>query len=235
MSNGVRRRFVRAQRSSGSPTLLGEDPNMTNRSLFLGSLLAIAAPAAVAGAQTVSRMSTTAAAVPAAAPSTRKGFFMSAALGYGSAGINCDGCSANRENGLSGYLRIGGTVNPHLRLGIESDGWAKTIQGVDEQIGFLTADAYVYPSVSKNFWIKGGFGAAMSKESDNVNEIKAVGTGVAAGIGYDWNLRGGNFAIVPYASYHRQLSGNLKYNGTDSGVSPNTNIFQFGFGLGYRH
>jgi hypothetical protein len=40
---------------------------------------------------------------------------------------------------------------------------------------------------------------------------------------------------VPYASYHRQLSGNLKYNGTDSGVSPNTNIFQFGFGLGYRH
>ena len=41
-----------------------------------------------------------------------------------------------------------------------------------------------------------------------------------------------SYQIVPYASYHRQLSGNLKLNGSDSGVSPNTNIFQFGFGLG---
>ena len=106
---------------------------MTKRSFFLGSLLAIAAPAAVA--QAPARMSTNAPNIPASTPSTRKGMYVSAALGYGSAGITCDGCSANRENGLSGYFRIGGTVNPHLRLGIESDGWAKSIQGVDEKIG----------------------------------------------------------------------------------------------------
>jgi hypothetical protein len=40
---------------------------------------------------------------------------------------------------------------------------------------------------------------------------------------------------VPYASYHRQLSGNMKFNGEDTGVSPNTNVFQLGFGIGYRH
>jgi len=208
---------------------------MRYRSFYFASLLTLAAPASIAGAQSVARMSTGAAPIPAATTSTRKGFYFGGALGYGSAGISCNGCSSDRENGLAGYLRFGTTLNPHLRLGIESDGWAKTIQGVDEKIGFLTADAYVYPSLSNNFWVKGGFGAAMSKESDGVNEVKAVGTGIAAGMGYDWNLRGGNFAIVPYASYHRQLSGNLKYNGTDSGVSPNTNIFQFGFGLGYRH
>jgi hypothetical protein len=208
---------------------------MTYRSLLLASVLAVAAPASIAGAQTAARMSNSAAAIPASEPTTRKGLFVGGALGYGSAGISCNGCSTDRENGLAGYFRIGGTINPHLRLGIESDGWAKTIQGVDEQIGFLTADAYVYPSASKNFWVKGGFGFAMSKESDNTDELKATGTGVAAGIGYDWNVRGGNFAIVPYASYHRQLSGNMKFNGTDTGVSPNTNIFQVGFGLGYRH
>ena len=208
---------------------------MRYRSLCLATLVAISASASIAEAQTAARMSNTAAAVPATAPSTRQGLYVGGALGYGSAGISCNGCSTDRENGLAGYFRIGGTVNPHLRLGIESDGWAKTIQGVDEQIGFLTADAYVYPSVSNNFWIKGGFGFAMSKESNNTDELKAVGTGVAAGVGYDWNVGGGSFAIVPYASYHRQLSGNMKLNGTDSGVSPNTNIFQLGFGIGYRH
>ena len=208
---------------------------MTYRSLFVAGVLAIAAPVSMAGAQTAARMSNGVSSIPAAAQSTRKGMYVGGALGYGSAGISCNGCSSDRENGLAGYFRIGGTINPHLRLGIESDGWAKTVQGVDEQVGFLTADAYLYPSVSNNFWIKGGFGFAMSKESNDTDELKSTGTGVAAGIGYDWNPGGGNFAIVPYASYHRQLSGNMKLNGSDTGVSPNTNIFQLGFGIGYRH
>ena len=207
---------------------------MRYRSFYFASLLTLAAPASIAGAQ-AARMSTGAKPIPAATTSTRQGFYFGGALGYGSAGISCDGCSSDRENGLAGYLRFGATLNPHLRLGIESDGWAKTVQGVDDQIGFVTADAYLYPSVSNNFWVKGGFGFAMTKESDATNEFKAVGTGFAAGMGYDWNVRGGNFAIVPYASYHRQVSGNLKLNGSDTGVSPKTNIFQVGFGLGYRH
>src|SRR3569832_1139207 len=122
--------------------------------------------------------------------------YVGGAIGYGSAGISCDGCSSDRENGLAGYFRIGGTVNPHLRLGIESDGWAKTIQGVDEQIGFLTADAYVYPSISNNFWVKGGFGLAMSKESDDTDELKATGTGDRAKNKKNKNNRNNTFAIV---------------------------------------
>jgi hypothetical protein len=169
---------------------------MRNRSFYLASLLTLAAPASIAGAQAVARMSHSAAPIPATTSSTRQGFYFGGALGYGSAGINCDGCSSNRENGLAGYLRFGTTLNPHLRLGIESDGWAKTVQGVDEQIGFVTADAYLYPSVANNFWIKGGFGFAMSKESDDVDELKATER-ASRGIGYDWNVRGGNFAIVP--------------------------------------
>jgi outer membrane protein with beta-barrel domain len=208
---------------------------MRYRSLLLAGTFAVAAPASIAGAQSMNRMSNSVAPVPAATQNVRKGMYVGGAIGYGSAGISCTGCSSDRENGLAGYFRIGGTVNPHLRLGIESDGWMKTVQGVDEQIGFLTADAYLYPSVSNNLWIKGGFGLAMSKESDATDEMKATGTGVAAGIGYDWAPGGGSFAIVPYASYHRQLSGNMKFNGEDTGVSPNTNVFQVGFGIGYRH
>jgi hypothetical protein len=208
---------------------------MKHRTLSLMCVIAFSASATIAGAQSMSAKSTSAAAAPDGSPTIRKGFFVSAGAGYGSAGIDCDGCTSDRENGVAGYFRIGGTINPHLRLGIESDGWAKTVQGIDEQVGFLTADLYVYPSVSNNFWIKGGFGLALAKESDSQDELKATGAGVAGGIGYDWNVSGGNFVIVPYATYLRQLSGNIKLNGSDSGVSANANLFQFGIGLGYRH
>jgi hypothetical protein len=168
-------------------------------------------------------------------PPVRKGFFIGGGFGYGSAGIDCNGCSTDRESGPVAYIRLGGTINPHLRIGVESNGWAKTEFGVDEQIGFLTADLYFYPSVSNNFWIKGGVGFAEGKESDDVDEAKADGVGIAAGIGYDWNVGGGNFVFVPFATYVRQVSGKIKVNGEDTGVSANTDVFEIGLGLGFRH
>jgi hypothetical protein len=42
-------------------------------------------------------------------------------------------------------------------------------------------------------------------------------------------------AGVPFATYLRQLSGNIEADGADTGVSANADIFQFGIGLGYRH
>jgi hypothetical protein len=208
---------------------------MKYRSRCLFSLLAITMPATIVGAQSMSSTSTSTAATSDGTSNVRQGFFVSVGGGYGSAGINCEGCSTNRESGPVAYVRVGGTVNPHLRLGIESDGWAKTSFGVDEQIVFATADLYVYPSTATNFWIKGGFGLAAGKESNDVNELKATGAAVGAGIGYDWNVSGGNFVLVPFATYLRQLSGNIKANGADTGVSANADIFQFGIGLGYRH
>lgn len=55
------------------------------------------------------------------------------------------------------------------------------------------------------------------------------------GAGYDWAVSGGSFVVVPFAGYLRQLSGKATFDGADTGVSANANIFQFGIGLGYRH
>ena len=206
---------------------------MKCRALVLASLFAAMISAVSAPAQAMSTQSH--ASTADGAPTVRKGFFNSGGFGYGSAGIDCDGCSHNRESGPVAYIRLGGTINPHLRIGVESNGWAKTAYGVDEQIAFVTADLYVYPSVSNNFWLKGGVGLATGKESYNSDELKATGVGVGGGIGYDWNVSGGNFVLVPFATYLRQLSGNIKLDGVDSGVSANTNLFEFGVGLGYRH
>ena len=208
---------------------------MKYRSLVLLGLFALTAPAMIAAAQTMSSTSTSSAATADGASSLRKGLFVSAGLGYGAAGIDCAGCQTNRESGPVAYVRIGGTVNSHLRVGIESDGWAKTKFGVYERIAFLTGDLYVYPSMSANFWIKGGFGVAAGKETYQVNEATSTGAAVVGGIGYDWKVGGGNFVIEQFATYLRQLNGNIKVNGVDSGVSPNADVFQLGVGLGYRH
>jgi hypothetical protein len=197
---------------------------MRKSPMFLVSLFALALSATSLSAQSSS--------APSAA---RKGFFIGGGFGAGSAGLDCDGCNVSRQNGLSGNFHIGGTINPHLRLGFESNGWVHSENGVDSQIGFWTGAAYLYPSMSNNLWLKGGVGLATAKASDNTDELKADGLGVSVGIGYDWAVSGGNFVVVPFAGYLRQLSGKGKYDGVDTGVSANANLFQFGVGIGYRH
>lgn len=201
---------------------------MTTRTLLAGSLLAIAVSAMPASAQSPAASDN----APVAA---RQGFFVGGGLGMGSAGLSCDGCDFGRENGFSGYFRIGGTINPHFRLGFESNGWYKSEDGVDEVVGFWSGVGYYYPSLTNNLWLKGGLGLATAKASDPSDEVKTNGFGLSIGMGYDWAVSRGNFVLVPYAGYLHQVSGKLKYNGSSTGVSMNTSLFQFGLGLGYRH
>lgn len=206
-----------------------EQEPMRRSTLYLAGVFALAFSASSMAAQAASQ------ATAGAMNESRKGFFVSGGLGYGSAGLDCDGCTSDRENGLSGYFRIGGTIDPHVRLGFESNGWVKSTNGVDTQIAFWTGDIYIYPSVSNNFWLKGGVGLATAKASDDTQDLKSNGVAVSAGVGYDWAVNHGNFVIVPFAGYLRQLSGKVKFNGEDTGVSANADLFQVGIGLGYRH
>jgi hypothetical protein len=169
---------------------------------------------------------------PAAA---RQGFFVGGGFGMGSAGLSCDGCDFGRDNGLSGYFRIGGTINPHVRLGFESNAWVKSEDGVDAVLGFWSGVGYYYPSLTNNLWFKGGLGLATAKMSDPSDELTTNGFGMSVGIGYDWAVSRGSFVLVPYAGYLHQMGGKLKFNGSSTGVSMNSSLFQFGIGLGFRH
>jgi hypothetical protein len=207
---------------------------MKYRSLLLLGLFAVTAPAAIAAAQATLSTSTSAAATDGSS-SVRKGFFASGGLGYGAFGVNCGVCATNRESGPVAYVRIGGTINPHVRLGVESDGWARTHFGLHEQLAFLTGDLYVYPSASANFWIKGGFGVAARKETHEADELRSSGAAMAGGVGYDWKVGNGNFVITQFATYLRQLSSKMKVDRVDTGVSASADVYQLGIGLGYRH
>jgi hypothetical protein len=166
---------------------------------------------------------------------TRHGFFASLGFGYGSAQINCDQCTSDRGSNVSGILRIGGTLSPHVRLGLESTGWYNTSDFVDSKIELLSAVLYYYPSISNNLWIKGGGGYAHTRVSDNFNELSQDGAGITFGVGYDLPFGRSNFVLVPYAAYVKQVSGKIDFNGNHTDVSSNANIFQLGVGLGFRH
>ena len=48
--------------------------------------------------------------------------------------------------GSSGLFRLGGTLSEQVLLGVESNGWFKSMEGVDNTVGNLSAAIYVYPS-----------------------------------------------------------------------------------------
>src|SRR2546430_9543539 len=80
-------------------------------------------------------------------PQTRKGFWIGFGLGYGS--LSCTGCSST--GGVSGYLKLGGTVSPHLLLGGETNGWTKNVNGYTLTAGNASFVAYYYPNPAGGF------------------------------------------------------------------------------------
>ncbi len=153
----------------------------------------------------------------------------------GSAGLNCDGCNNDRESSVTGILRIGGTVSPYVRLGVETTGWTKTQYGVKEYIGLVSGVIYYYPSISNDFWIKGGAGYSQASEANGIDRLEQDGAGITLGVGYDLPIAHSNFVIVPFAASLRQVSGTIEYNGSDTGVSSNADISQVGASVGFRH
>jgi hypothetical protein len=182
--------------------------------VVLGALLAVASPLAAQGAHA----------------QARQGFGISFGLGFGSAGLSCDGCSSERETALSGYLRIGGHPRPDLFVGGESNGWTNSEDGIDEQVGFLAAVVQWYPEATAGFHLKAGLGLAKATATDGFDEISTEGLGLNLGLGYDWRLAR-NFSLTPYVNYLRSVGAELKVNGSGTDFTANTSVLQFGLGF----
>lgn len=150
-------------------------------------------------------------------PQTREGFFIGFGFGWGSLG--CKDCG-DREAGVSGYLKLGGTVNEKLLLGFESNGWAKEQNGVTLSQGNASAVAYFYPTAESGFFLKGGLGVSTLKlDVSGFGSGSVTGSGLVIGLGYDARV-GDNFSLTPFA--------NLVTGSFDNG---STNVIQAGLGL----
>jgi hypothetical protein len=163
-------------------------------------------------------------------PQTREGFWIGLGLGVGSAGANCDACTDDREIGLSGNLRLGGTLSQHVLLGVGTNGWIKSDSGVDQNMGALSALVVVYPSATGGFFLQGGLGMIWYKADDGTDELTSTGFGALLGLGYDFRV-GGNFSLSPFLNFLGSSGGNLKFNGAELDIDFNANLFQLGLGV----
>lgn len=151
---------------------------------------------------------------------TRQGLWLGGGMGYGSMGLSCDGCGdLDREGGLSGYAKVGGTLRPNILLGVELNGWTKSEGTATVTMGNMSGAAYWYPMATQGLFLKAGAGYSTLRVEDDFGDASDSGFGFLGGVGYDVRV-GRNLSITPVANWFR--------GGFDGGSA---NVLQFGVGV----
>ncbi len=162
----------------------------------------------------------------------RQGLWLGAGLGVGFARARCDLCTNNRDGGLSGHARVGGTITSGFLLGVEGDGWRHQNEGVDLGFGALHAVALWYPSPRGTPWfLKGGFGFVGYRVDGgaDVEAITASSFGGQFGAGYDLRVTR-NVSLTPQFTFVGSLFANLESEGQRL-ADVTLTLIQFGMGV----
>jgi hypothetical protein len=168
------------------------------------------------------------------APSRRQGFWFGLGAAAGSVGMDCSICSSTRLTGASGYVRMGGTLNPHWLLGGEIDAWTRSIGGVSKTVASAAVTASWYPSRTGGFFVKFGLGALTYRSGDAPNNLEMTGASGIFGLGYDVPISP-SLSLTPFLNSIATSKSKLKVNGAVlTGVEVNPNLVQFGLALS-RH
>src|SRR5256885_4039380 len=156
---------VLALRPPGTGFALG--PGVTLREASMRTAACLLATAGLLGV--------TASAARAQYPQRREGFWIGFGLGYGSANVTCGTCgSGSRREGVTGFLKLGGTPSRNLLIGGAINGWSHPSGGATETMGNVTGSLYYYPVASSGLFLTGGLGFS----SYNLNTSPSVdGTG----------------------------------------------------------
>ena len=172
-----------------------------------------------------------------AAPTDREGYSLSLGLGGASAGVSCSGCGTDRQNGASGYLRVGKGFSQTLMMGVELNGWNKTENNATARNTMVSAVAQWYPSATNGFFTKFGAGIGrMSVEDKSVtptDKLQSTGFGYQFGLGYDIGIAS-RWSITPYANYLSTAGAKAQFNGVDTGSKMDGNYMQYGLGLSWH-
>lgn len=140
----------------------------------------------------------------AAQSAAREGFFIG--FGFGGGGGEVTG-NAEAEGG-TGWLTLGGTVSPKVRLAADFNGLV-----VDEadrlDLGTSTLSVLFYPSASGNFFLKGGVGAATVAMRVPGPDGAGIGYGTVLGAGYDLRV-GRRISITPQFTVFGGRTGDIE-------------------------
>ncbi|MFZ5623464.1 MAG: outer membrane protein [Gemmatimonadota bacterium] len=161
----------------------------------------------------------------------RRGFWITGQVG---AGGESNRLVAERDYSRSLYkptlaLRLGGTVNPHLRLGGELFGWFDQRGDLTESLASAMAIAQIYPLTRAGLFLKGGGGVTRAGVHDrfDVFSVSDWGFGWTAGVGYDIAV-GRKLAITPVVEYMQH-----RFDGRDF-PSYYERVLNFGLGITFQ-
>jgi hypothetical protein len=162
----------------------------------------------------------------------RQGFWIGFGLGGGSIGANCVDCDSSRTGGVTGFLRLGGTVSQHVLLGGEIDGWGKKQNGVTGSMGFASFIASLYPAANAGFFLQLGLGGMSYTEDDGIDKVEATAPAGSFGLGYDFRV-GHMLSVTPFLNALASSAVSFKVNGVSvpSGEDIKLNLVHVGIGL----
>jgi hypothetical protein len=118
---------------------------------------------------------------------------------------------------VSGFVKLGGTLNEHVLLGVETNGWIKD-EGANTTLtlGAVTGTVTVYPQASGGFFLKGGLGTSYVssdfQEGSFSSSISKWGWGFLVGTGYDLRV-GRNVSLTPCVNYFYGKPGDISLEG----------------------
>ncbi len=150
---------------------------------------------------------------------TREGFWIGFGLGAGSLGI--DG-GTDRDTGVVGYLKLGGTLSERFLLGVELNQWMREESGATVGLTNLSAVVYFYPSATSGFFLKGGLGTSRLEVEVSGISVSQDGGGAVLGLGFDARV-GDNWSITPVMNFN---AGALE--------GGNTSLTEFGVGVSWH-
>jgi hypothetical protein len=173
-------------------------------------------------------------------PQERKGFWIGFGAGYGSASASadCDGCGGDREGSVTGFLKLGGTLNPHVLLGVETNVWVKDEgDNTTLTLGAFTGTVTLYPQAEGGFFLKAGVGASYVssefREGSLSASIDKTGWAVLVGAGYDLRV-GRNISLTPCINYHYGKPGDIDFEGETVFPGWKQNVVSFELGITFH-
>lgn len=129
-------------------------------------------------------------------------------IGFGPAyaSVDCDQCDGWTSAG--GFtIHLGGTVSPHLRIGVSSDTWAREKNDLGQTQSNFTAVLMYFPSTTLGFRLTGGVGVSGrgrfeidDYHHDFENDEWESGVGYTLGLAYE-AMVARKFALTPFVSF----------------------------------
>lgn len=154
-----------------------------------------------------------AAPVAAQRPQTRQGFWIGFGFGGGSLAWACDGCADQKEDGPTGFVKLGGTPSEKVRLGAEINSWSLDVGAATITAGVVVFAVDWYPKADGGFFLTGGLGAATYLRQTASSDAESSSGALLLGTGYDIRV-GRNISLTPMLTFWGSGKADLEANNT---------------------